>query len=125
MRPLILINHLLEPPDRISGVSSYLFALLAALLKRNDYRYLLATCWSPEALPQELRSSGLQVRQCPHVASMPLNVLRQMRLVRMLMRESGASLELNTNPVGCFRRSWPRVIVVHDLYFDVMPDRYK
>ena len=41
------------------------------------------------------------------------------------MRETGALLEFNCNPIGCFRSGWPRVITVHDLYFEVMPSLYK
>ena len=33
-------------------------------------------------------------------------------------------LEFNCNPLGCFRAGWPRVITVHDLYFEVMPSFY-
>ena len=39
-----------------------------------------------------------------------------MATVPRLMRETGALLEFNCNPIGCFRAGWPRVITVHDLY---------
>jgi glycosyltransferase involved in cell wall biosynthesis len=41
------------------------------------------------------------------------------------MRQLGAALEFNSNPLGCFRPGWPRVITVHDLYFDVMAEHYR
>ncbi|MET0606484.1 MAG: glycosyltransferase family 1 protein [Beijerinckiaceae bacterium] len=40
------------------------------------------------------------------------------------MRESGAALEYNGNPLGAWMGEWPRVITVHDLYLETMPDAY-
>jgi glycosyltransferase involved in cell wall biosynthesis len=40
------------------------------------------------------------------------------------MRKFAAAAELNCNPVGCFWPNWPRVITVHDLYYDVTPQYY-
>jgi glycosyltransferase involved in cell wall biosynthesis len=41
------------------------------------------------------------------------------------MHQLGAALEFNSNPLGGFRPGWPRVITVHDLYFDVMAEHYR
>ena len=60
----------------------------------------------------------------PYYESIPHNVLMQMLNLRRMMRETGAVAEFNCNPVGCFWPTWPRVITVHDLYFDVTPQYY-
>jgi glycosyltransferase involved in cell wall biosynthesis len=123
-KPVILVNHLLEPPNRISGITRYLFALLEQLALSSNYRYVLATTWSPDRLPASLRNGSIVVTSLPFHQSMPINILSQMVTVSRLMRETGAVLEFNCNPIGCFRAGWPRVITVHDLYFEVMPSFY-
>jgi glycosyltransferase involved in cell wall biosynthesis len=60
----------------------------------------------------------------PFHKSTPINILSQTATVSRLMRETGAVLEFNCNPIGCFPSWWPRVITVHDLYFEVMPSLY-
>ena len=124
-KPIILVNHLLEPPNRISGITRYLFALLRELVQSSNYRYALATTWSSSELPASLRDRSLAVMTLPFHRSMPVNVASQMARVAGLMRDAGAVLEFNCNPIGCFRAGWPRVITVHDLYFETMPSFYK
>ena len=123
-KPIILVNHLLEPPNQISGITRYLFALLKQLGLSSNYRYVLATTWSLADLPASLRDVSVAVTTLPFHRSMPINVLSQMATVPRLMRETGAVLEFNCNPTGCFRADWPRVITVHDLYFDTLPSFY-
>ena len=125
MTGTILINHLLEPPDRVTGITRYLFSLLAELTRRRNFRYVLATCWSASALPDSVKAHGLDVETRPFLASMPRNILQQMSLVPRLLKGSGAVAEFNANPVGCFRRGWPRVIAVHDLYMRTLPEQYQ
>jgi glycosyltransferase involved in cell wall biosynthesis len=120
-KPVILVNHLLEPPNRISGITRYLFALLNELARSSNYRYVLATTWSRADLPASLRDGSILVTTLPFLHSMPINILSQMATVPQLMRETGAVLEFNCNPIGCFRAGWPRILTVHDLYFEVMP----
>jgi glycosyltransferase involved in cell wall biosynthesis len=123
-KPVILVNHLLEPPNQISGITRYLFALLKQLVLSSNYRYVLATTWSLADLPASLRDASVAVTTLPFHKSTPINVLSQMATVPRLMRETGAVLEFNCNPIGCFRADWPRVITVHDLYFETMPSFY-
>jgi glycosyltransferase involved in cell wall biosynthesis len=122
IKPVILVNHLFEPPNRITGITRYLFALLEQLVASSNYRYVLATTWSLADLPASLREAS--VRTLPFYKSIPINVLSQMATVPRLMRETGAVLEFNCNPIGCFRAKWPRVITVHDLYCETMPSLY-
>lgn len=123
-RPTILVNHLLEPPNRISGISRYLFALLTRLVALPQYRFVLATTWSADQIPDSVRATGIEIITQPFYEKTPRNILQQMVVLPRLMRKTGAVLEFNCNPIGCFRRSWPRVITVHDLYFDVLPQSY-
>jgi glycosyltransferase involved in cell wall biosynthesis len=124
-RPTILINHLMEPPGRITGITRYLFSLLEQLGKRPKFQYVLATTWSTEQLPISLAHSELRVETRPYHRSLPHNVMMQMATIRRLMHEFDAVAEFNCNPVGCFWPGWPRVITVHDLYFDVTPKYYR
>jgi glycosyltransferase involved in cell wall biosynthesis len=121
---VVLVNHLLEPPNLISGISRYLFALLEDLARSSRYRYVLATTWSAAELPETLRACSVEVRTLPFRTKTPVNVLSQTATVARLMRETGAVLEFNCNPVGCFLGGWPRVITVHDVYMEVMPSYY-
>ncbi|MGY4234694.1 glycosyltransferase involved in cell wall biosynthesis [Bradyrhizobium sp. USDA 4449] len=123
-RRTILVNHLLEPPDRITGITRYLFALLEELVKRDHFQYVLATTWAADKLPAALTMSDLRVETLPYHRSLPHNVMRQMLTLPQLMRQTGAVAEFNCNPVGGFWPIWPRVITVHDLYFDVTPEYY-
>lgn len=124
MTGTILVNHLLEPPNLISGISRYLFALLEELAQSRRYRYVLATTWDAESLPASLRQSPIEIRTLPYHPKTPVNVLSQVATVPRLMRETGAALEFNCNPVGCFWGRWPRVITVHDMYMETMPASY-
>jgi glycosyltransferase involved in cell wall biosynthesis len=123
-RPTVLINHLMEPPGRITGITRYLFSLLEQLVKSRHFRYVLATTWSANQLPITLAHSELRVETRPYHRSLPHNVMMQMVTIRRLMRELDSVAEFNCNPVGCFWPGWPRVITVHDFYFDVMPQNY-
>src|SRR5215469_8023499 len=121
---LILINHLLEPPGRVTGITRFLFALLSELVRRPCFRYALATTWRAADLPPALQHENLTVITRPFHRSTLHNIATQMRQVAILMRELGAAAEFNGNPLGCFRPGWPRIVTVHDLYFDVMAQNY-
>ena len=47
-RPTVLVNHLMEPPGRITGITRVLFSLLEQLVSLPHFRYTLATTWSTE-----------------------------------------------------------------------------
>lgn len=125
VKPVILVNHLYEPKNRTTGISNYLFALLAALLQRGDFSYVLATNWDAAELPADLQRGDLRVETLNLPDSTPVNIARQTLLLPKLMRKYGAALEFNPNPVGGLAKTWPLVLTVHDLYFDVAPRQYK
>jgi glycosyltransferase involved in cell wall biosynthesis len=123
-RRLILVNHLLEPPGRITGITRFLFALLSELIRRPHFRYALVTTWAADELPPALRHGNLAVIGRPFRHSTPLNVVAQTLTMGRLMRATNAALEFNGNPLGGLYPGWPRVVTVHDLYFDVMGAHY-
>jgi glycosyltransferase involved in cell wall biosynthesis len=120
----ILVNHLLEPPDRITGVTRYLFALLPELLMRQTFKYVLLTTWDTKNLPDAITKSTARILTRRYHRSMPHNVLAQMTMLPHLVHKTGAALEFNCNPVGCFWPAWPRIITIHDLYFNVLSEKY-
>ena len=124
-RPTVLVNHLYERANRISGISQYLFSLLAALLRRDDFSYVLATNWDEAELPRELRDRGLRVERLKLSDSTPVNLARQTVALRRLMSRHKAAVEFCPNPVSGLFKSWPSVFTVHDLYFDVAPEQYR
>ncbi|MDX3774077.1 glycosyltransferase family 1 protein [Chromatiaceae bacterium AAb-1] len=121
----ILINHLQEPANRVSGISKYLFSLLAALLQQDKHDYVLLTSWDTDKLPEVLQHPKLTVESLPFEPSLPRNILRQLRLLPRYMKKHQAVLEFNCNPTGNFTGRWPKVSVVHDLYFNIAPAAYK
>ncbi len=124
-RHTVLINHLLEPPNRVTGITRYLFALLPELLMRNSFQYVLLTTWDAQHLPSAIKNSAASVLTHRYYRSLPHNVFAQMALLPRLVRTTGAVLEFNCNPIGCFRPAWPRIITLHDLYFNVLPEKYR
>ena len=125
MSPIILINHLLEPPGKITGISNYLFFLLKALLQRKDFDFVLATSWASSDLPIQLRQTErLRICTFPFHRSRPRNILAQLSIIPELMRQTGACLEFNVNPIGSFSGSWGTIYTVHDLYYDTNSSNY-
>lgn len=120
----VLINHLLEPPGRVTGITRFLFALLAALLEATEDSFVLLTCWAEGELPPTLLHPRLLTITRPFLKSGALNVMRQNRILPGVMRDTGAALEFNVNPIGGWRGAWPRILTVHDLYLDNMPRDY-
>jgi glycosyltransferase involved in cell wall biosynthesis len=125
--PVILINHLLEPPNKISGISNYLFYLLNRLLDNPNFSYVLVTCWDENRLPAMLQNRGLIVETLPYIESTPKNILSQYFRIHKLIKQYNPALEFNPEPIAGVNllRALPLVHVVHDLYFDVSPASYK
>lgn len=120
----ILINHLLEPPNRVTGITRFLFAMLNGLLNVSDDQYILATCWPREALPAPLKNSRLIVETCTFYRSNTINVMMQHLTLPAIARRHGIEIEFNSNPIGNFGVAWPRVMTVHDLYLNLLPEEY-
>jgi glycosyltransferase involved in cell wall biosynthesis len=123
-KPVVLVNHLLEPPGKITGITRYLFSILEQLASNNSFHYVLVTTWSRDQLPEKLRVTSVTCLTRRFIESTPLNIATQMAVIPRLKRETRAVLEFNCNPIGCFWPFWPRIITVHDLYFDLMPKSF-
>ena len=121
----VLINHLLEPPGRVTGITRFMFALLSALLDVTQDSYVLLTCWSEQDLPDALLHPRLSIITAPFWKSTAVNAFLQNFVVRDAMRRTGADIELNVNPLGAWVKAWPRIITVHDLYLETMPEAYR
>jgi len=122
--PVVLVNHLLEPPAKITGITRYIFSVLEELVSNNSFQYVLATTWPRDELPEKLRTTAVVSVTRRFIESTPLNIATQMAVIPSLMRETRAALEFNCNPIGCFLPFWPRIITVHDLYFELMPQNF-
>ena len=124
-KPVVLVNHLLEPPTRLTGITRYLFSLLPEMVADDAFQYVLLTTWPKEDLPAPLRTDKIAYVWAPYVASTPLNIVAQMRRLPEVMRRTGAVLHFNCNPLSAFSSQWPTVITVHDLYFELRPQDYR
>ena len=120
----ILVNHLLEPPRRVTGITRFLFAMLRGLLDNTNDHYILATAWAREDLPEALQNSRLIVETHKFYQSNTINIFHQRRLMPGMMQRYHADIEFNSNPVGGFGVQWPRVMTIHDLYLDLLPEEY-
>jgi glycosyltransferase involved in cell wall biosynthesis len=121
--PAIVVNHLLEPPERVTGITRFLFALLPLLIEQTNCNIILLTCWPEASLPAALLASRLMVRTFPFYSSMTVNVLHQRTILRQELARPGGAVEFNANAIGAVG-PWPRVVTVHDLYLDLMPEDY-
>lgn len=126
-KPVILVNHIVEPGNKISGISNYLFYLLNRLLDNSNFRYVLVTCWDENKLPTMLQNRDLIVETVPYIESTPKNLISQHVRLKKLIKKHQIDLEFNPEPMAGFNPfpSLPLVNVVHDLYFDVSPASYK
>lgn len=124
MLPTIVVNHMLEPPGRVTGITRFLFAILAAILEGSSGDIVLVTTWAAADLPLFLTASRLKVVTVPHYQQVPLNCAMQGPVISRLMKAHAPAVEFNPNPIGYFGGTWPRIITVHDLYLKLMPETY-
>ena len=122
--PTIVVNHMLEPPGRVTGITRFLFAILQGLLDNSSNKIVLVTSWQAGDLPFALSQSRLVIVSVPHHAKLSVNVARQGGVLTRVMRDHGPAVEFNANPLGFFGGGWPRIITVHDLYLKLMPRAY-
>ena len=122
--PTIVVNHMLEPPGRVTGITRFLFSMLQGLLDNSANCIVLVTSWQAEDLPPQLSQSRLIVVNVAHHAKLSINVAMQGPVLSRLMRTYAPAVEFNANPLGYFAGTWPRIITVHDLYLKLMPEAY-
>mgnify|MGYP002082491102 CR=1 FL=1 len=123
--PTIVVNHMMEPPGRVTGITRFLFAMLQGLISNSANKIVLVTAWQKNQLPEALGQSRIAVITVPYHAKLSLNVAMQGPVLSRLMRVHAPAVEFNANPLGYFAGSWPRIITVHDLYLKLMPQAYR
>ncbi len=123
-RPMVLVNHLVEPPGRITGITRYAFGLIEALARRGVIRIALATSFTADDLPTGISSRIDALFTLPHVASTPLNYFRQQGLLRKICADLRPDMLYAMNPMCPGVAGVPSAITVHDLYMEVLPELY-
>ncbi|MGE3645532.1 MAG: glycosyltransferase family 4 protein [Beijerinckiaceae bacterium] len=123
-KPLVLLNHMVESPGKVSGIGRYAFALIEALLQRGRYRYALATSWTQEELPAAIADRLDTVITLPHIRSTPVSFFNQLRQLSRLSRTLKPDFVYSVNPMCPAIPGVPTAVTVHDLYYDVMPELY-
>lgn len=123
-KPIVLVNHLVEPPGRITGISRYAFGLLSAWLRRGDTRLVLATTFSRDQLPEDIAAGVDEIVTLPYIASTPINNLRQRRALREVANRIKPNVVYATNPMCPPVRGIPSVITLHDLYYEILGELY-
>lgn len=123
-RPLVLINHLVEPPGRITGITRYAFGLIEALVARGTYRYALASASTREQLPESIAKGLDRVLTFPYIESTPVNFIRQHAMLKAAANEVSPRLIYAINPMCPSVNSLPTIVTAHDLYMKTLPDMY-
>lgn len=124
MVPLVLINHLVEPPGRITGITRYAFGLISALVRRNDVRVMLASAWRRDELPADIAAGVEDVITLPHIASTPLNYWRMRQALDEIVRRHSVDVVYAMNPMCPASKNTPSIMTVHDLYYEMAPQLY-
>lgn len=123
-KPLVLINHLVEPPGKITGITRYALGLIEALALRGNCRLVLATGFSAAQLPAAIVDNAERIVTLPHIASTPLSYFRQRKQLLALAREIRPDAVYAMNPMCPPVPGVPSIVTVHDLYMEVMPELY-
>lgn len=119
----VLLNMPSQFGGKPSGVARMAFNLIECLLQNDEFDYVLRSPWSQAQLPQGLRSPRLAIMTIarPHV--MVLDVVRQAFVMPSLCRAANIDLLVNLDPFGSPAGARARVMLVHDLYFRVIPEQ--
>ena len=120
----VLVNHLFEPPARVTGVTRYAFALMRGLLASARHDYVLATSWRAEDLPADIRDRLAAVETRAPIAQAALQVGAQSLLIPSLMRRHRCDVVFHPTPIGSFLDGAARVVTIHDLYYKTAPKEY-
>ena len=122
-RPLVMINHLVEPPGRITGITRYAFGLTSGLL-RAGVRIVMVTTAAREHLPDDIANGIEALVTLPHIASTPMNNLRQRRVMRELANQYRPDVVYAMNPMCPPVRGTPSIITLHDIYYEILGELY-
>jgi glycosyltransferase involved in cell wall biosynthesis len=119
----VLLNMPSQFGGKPSGVARMAFCLIESLIQNREFDYILRSPWERAALPPPLRTSDLDVITIKRPSMMVLDVILQAVLMPILCRRLGIDLLVNIDPFGAPAGGRARVMVVHDLYFRVLPEQ--
>lgn len=120
----ILINAPSHHGSRQTGVIRVCFSLLEALIARGHYDYALRTAYKREELPAFLQAAALEIVTVPPARRHLVDIFRQSITVPALARRIGAAAVLSIDHVCPAFGGPPKAMIVHDVFFRVIPDQY-
>lgn len=123
-RPCILLNHMVEPPGRITGITRYAFGLMEAMIRRGNARHVLVSAFTRDELPAAIASGLTEIITVPHVSQTPMNWLHQRRTLSRIAARIRPDAVYAFNPMCVPVAGAANVITVHDLYFELQPELY-
>ena len=99
------------------------FCLIESLVQNREFSYVLRSPWERADLPTPLRTADLDVVTIKRPPIMVLDVILQTFLMPLLCKRMDVDLLVNIDPFGAPAGAHARVMVVHDLYFRVLPEQ--
>lgn len=119
----VLINMPSQYAGRPSGVAKVIFSLAEQWAKDSENSYLLLSPWTKDDLPPALQNSRLEIVTRPRPRIMIFDVLMQTFRMPSTCRKLGVDVVLNADPFGTRLGGAARVTIVHDLYFESLPEQ--
>lgn len=118
----VLVNHVTNMPDKITGMTVYTWKILEALARSGRFSYVMATPWSREALPPFFDELDIEYCFRPHPRGATITLFKNSIDIPGLARHHKCDIVFNPQPVGCLAGGKARVTVLHDLYSVTNPE---
>ena len=119
----VLLNLPSQFAGKYSGVARMAFCLIEHLLHNDEFTYVLRSPWTKAELPKPLNTLRLEVITVSRPRIMVLDVIKQLFSMPLLCRRKNIDLLLNLDPFGAPAGGRARIMVVHDLYFRMLPQQ--
>jgi glycosyltransferase involved in cell wall biosynthesis len=119
----VLLNMPSQFGAKPSGVARVAFYLIEQLIQNSEFDYVLRSPWAKADLPKSLDTPRLDVMTIVRPKFMVFDVILQAFLMPVLCRAHKIDLLVNLDPFGAPSGGRARVMVVHDLYFRVIPEQ--
>lgn len=112
----VLVNFTSPYPNKLTGISIYVWRILEALHNYGHHEYILSSNWTVDHMPAPIVNMGLPIVHRTLPINETLALATNTFCLPRLMRDVGASLIFHTQPVAMFARMQDSVTVLHDLY---------
>lgn len=119
----VLLNMPSQFGGKPSGVARVAFCLIEQLIQNSEFDYVLRSPWAQADLPKFLITPRLEVMTIERPRYMVLDVIQQAFLMPALCRARKIDLLVNLDPFAAPTGARARVMIVHDLYFRVIPEQ--